>query len=198
MTDGSGLFKIGESENPKKRLKQLRTGNTTIELVAYGDKVSEKYLHQLLFNSRVELEWFKLSDEKLEQAVRLINVGELQGESKPDGELKATPNKNGKFIKDGVVVKREGRWYSLSDAEIKRNADGRKKSESLSKKYVISFGKYKDTKIKDMVSPDQYDYCVWLYNEMKNKLSKNEKKKSRKYKAFSWAVKNNNLVNLEN
>lgn len=186
MTDGR-LFKIGESVNPEKRLNTLKTGNPHIQLIIYGCGVTEKYLHDFLFRDRVILEWFDLTEEKIENVKRLIEFGE-SGRKKGDAKIETIEINGIKF-----KGKRTGKYFSLSDSEKKRNSDGVKKSEELSKKYVINFGKYNGTKIIDMVSDEQYDYCVWLYNKMKNEMSTNEKKKSRKYKAFSWLVNKNKL-----
>lgn len=40
-----------------------------------------------------------------------------------------------------------------------------------------------------MTSDEEYDYCVWLLNSYASTLSGNQKKKDRKYKAFSWWVR---------
>ncbi len=184
MTDGR-LFKIGQSINPEVRVKSLRTGNPFIEMVAFGTGVTEKYLHDYLFRDRVALEWFDLTEEKLKNIINLLEKGE-SGRKKGNAKVDS-------FEINGVKFngKRTGKYYRLSDKEKKRNSDGVKKSEELSKKYVINFGKYNGTKIIDMTSDEQYDYCLWFYGVMKDEMSNNEKKKSRKYKAFSWAVKNN-------
>ena len=179
MTDNTGLFKIGQSVNPKNRLKQLKTGNPSIELVCFGLGVTEKYLHELYFKHRVNGEWFKLDDNKKIKIKDLIINGEVKGTRNPDGFVEFINNK------------RVGRYYSLSDSEKKKSSDAVRKSDKLSEKYIITFGKYKDTKIVEMVSNEQYEYCVWLYNEMTKNLSNRERKQSRKYKAFYWAVKNN-------
>ena len=59
MFDGT-YFKIGESNNPMTRLLQLKTGNANIEMVCFGFGVSEKELHSLYSEKRIELEWFDL------------------------------------------------------------------------------------------------------------------------------------------
>ncbi len=189
MTDGR-LFKVGQSVNPETRLKSLRTGNPHIELITYGNGVSEKYLHEYFFRDRIALEWFDLTEDKLKNAIRLIEQGESD---RGKGNAKVeTIEINGIKFKG----KRTGKYYKLSDAEKKRNSDGVKKSDDLSKKYVINFGKYNGKKIIDMKSNEEYDYCLWLYNKMKEEMSNNEKKKSRKYKAFSWLV--NKSKQIEN
>lgn len=184
MTDGR-LFKIGQSVNPEGRLKTLKTGNPHIELITYGNGVTEKYLHEFLFRDRIVLEWFDLAEDKIENIKNLINKGE-SGRKKGNVKIE-TIEINGIKFKN----KRTGKYFALSDSEKKRISDGVRKSEDLSKKYIINFGKYNGTKITEMTSDEQYDYCVWIYNRMKEELSTNKKKKSRKYKAFSWAVKNN-------
>lgn len=61
-----GYYKIGISKNPKKRLKQLQTGNSSeLKLIysypsEYANKI-EKSLHGLLSHCKKEGEWFELS-----------------------------------------------------------------------------------------------------------------------------------------
>lgn len=61
-----GYYKIGVSTNPKKRLKQLQTGNSSeLKLIdsyssEYADKI-EKSLHNFLGANKKEGEWFDLS-----------------------------------------------------------------------------------------------------------------------------------------
>ena len=60
-----GYFKIGVSKNPKKRLKQLQTGNSSeLELLGeysseYAHKI-EKTLHNMHTHSKKEGEWFDI------------------------------------------------------------------------------------------------------------------------------------------
>ena len=44
MFDGS-YFKIGQSTQPEKRLKQIKTANPNVSLLCYGNKITEKYLY---------------------------------------------------------------------------------------------------------------------------------------------------------
>ena len=61
-----GDFKIGVSKNPKKRLKQLQTGNSSeLKLILtypseFANKI-EKTLHNQLTRSREIGEWFNMS-----------------------------------------------------------------------------------------------------------------------------------------
>jgi len=101
-------------------------------------------------------------------------------------------------------------WFDLSEKQIEKAkrlildgkngyvdelvyelAIGKKKSNKKSEKYIIDFGKYKGTPIDEMLSEEQQNYCYWLYGEMRKNLSRSQKKRSRKYKAFSWAVRVN-------
>lgn len=182
ITDGN-LYKIGKSIDPEKRFKQLKTANPYIEMVCYGNGVSEAYLHSLFFQKRKSGEWFDLSDENLQKCVRLIS----EGEKNTFGELKY---KKKRFINsDGKIVICDMITWNLTDQEIKDSVDSKKHSIDLNKKYVINFGKYKNTKIIDMVTQEQYEYCEWFLDTYSKTLSKNAKKKDRKYKAFSWWVR---------
>jgi len=82
-----GYYKIGVSTNPKKRLKQLQTGNSSelkfIEVYEcdFADKV-ERTLHRRYTHLRKEGEWFNLSLEneasfkeeckKIEESIKFL------------------------------------------------------------------------------------------------------------------------------
>ena len=63
---GVDRIKIGYSDNPDKRLKQLLTGSPlTLELRATmpGSLTTERELHQRFAHLRIENEWFQYTDE---------------------------------------------------------------------------------------------------------------------------------------
>lgn len=75
IESSSGHHKIGQSKNPKRRLKELQKGAAigpfTLDMICYF-KVknmddAEQYLHELYHDSRVNGEWFLLSSEQIEQ-----------------------------------------------------------------------------------------------------------------------------------
>jgi hypothetical protein len=79
-----GEVKIGRSQNPEERAKQLSAGNNFRLVVrrSYGEKgFLEKTLHQKLKRRRVEegagIEWFKVS---VDQADILIRAAILEDE----------------------------------------------------------------------------------------------------------------------
>lgn len=159
MFDGN-LYKIGKSKNPEQRLKQLKTGNPRIELIAITDKIEEKFLHDRFYQNRVNGEWFLFDEIKLKSILHYFENG----------------NK---------IIGKYGLDWSK---EVSRMILGNKKSDKLSGGYVINFGKYKGMLIQEMQSNEQYDYCVWYLEKLKKELSRSEKKTSRKYKAFYWLV----------
>jgi hypothetical protein len=171
MFDGQ-YYKIGQSTQPEKRLKQIKTGNPSTELLCYGNAISEKYLHTRFYQNRIKGEWFYLNNEQLQKAIELIKHGE-------------------NFIKSNRKFKHLFTW----DTEVYKMKQGKLKSDKLSEKYVIEFGKYKGTPIKEMLTDEQYKYCKWLYNEMNREMSRSEKSKSRKYKAFYWLLQNFDKLN---
>jgi hypothetical protein len=65
MFDGK-YFKIGKTNNLKKRVKQFRTSNIDIKLVAYKysfDAIKEeKFLHKIFSKYKIEYEWFKFNN----------------------------------------------------------------------------------------------------------------------------------------
>mgnify|MGYP003606107058 FL=1 len=179
MCDGN-LYKIGTSKHPKTRLKELRTANPYIELICFGKGVTEKYLHEMFFQKRKKGEWFDLSDTNLKKCKRLI----VDGETSLEEHYKKRDDNYKKYYETGEYTS-----YTLSDKDIKNNISAKKQSVDLNKRYKINFGKYIGRKIITMTSDEEYDYCVWLLNSYASTLSGNQKKKDRKYKAFSWWVR---------
>jgi len=71
IIEGNNAYKVGESKNPNKRLKQLQTGNPcrlklikVYENLEYG-KIIEKILHEKLDFCNVDGEWFQCDLEKI-------------------------------------------------------------------------------------------------------------------------------------
>ena len=61
--EGTSYFKIGYSEDPSKRLKELQTANPVRlhnVIVSSGSQSLENLLHQLIGGARVQGEWFDL------------------------------------------------------------------------------------------------------------------------------------------
>lgn len=61
------LYKIGVSENPELRLRQILVGNPHANLILKTKNVTEKFLHAYFADKRVSREWFELSDKDLEK-----------------------------------------------------------------------------------------------------------------------------------
>jgi hypothetical protein len=75
------LFKIGISENPNKRVKQLQTGNgSKLRIVKtfknpskiYNERLMERRLHFLLRQFKKTGEWFEFRDMNKDQVISLI------------------------------------------------------------------------------------------------------------------------------
>lgn len=66
ITDSSGMYKIGSSYDPKKRIKSLAIGNPTISVVLVIDGDVEKELHGTFESQRVKGEWFGLHAKDIE------------------------------------------------------------------------------------------------------------------------------------
>jgi len=67
------LYKIGKSKNPEQRVKQLKTANPEVRLIAYGSGTTEKELHRLFNANKIIGEWFKLSTNEVEKVIRLLD-----------------------------------------------------------------------------------------------------------------------------
>lgn len=87
------LYKIGKSGNPLERVKGLRTGNVSVEMICYGDGISEEALHALFHHKRVNGEWFALSTEEVDEASRLI-----KGEGYPEERLEAMVSQFARWV----------------------------------------------------------------------------------------------------
>lgn len=75
IIESNGIYKIGESKNPEKRVKQLQTGNHLyLRLIKIYDnleyaKIIERILHTKLDNYRLEGEWFKCDIQKIYKVI---------------------------------------------------------------------------------------------------------------------------------
>ena len=61
MTDASGLYKIGKSNNIKNRFICFKTGNPSIKLIAICDENIENILHKKYILKKIIGEWFELT-----------------------------------------------------------------------------------------------------------------------------------------
>ena len=77
----TGKIKIGYSETPKKRLRELQTGNDN-KLVLIksikGNRDKESTLHEMFSHLRTNGEWFEPDDELLE-FIKGTNTKTLEG-----------------------------------------------------------------------------------------------------------------------
>jgi len=65
-------IKIGESKHPEKRLLAYNTHNSNCKLIAYGSGVTEKHLHFLYKDKRIDKEWFDLDFNDVKNCLDLI------------------------------------------------------------------------------------------------------------------------------
>jgi hypothetical protein len=82
----NGPIKIGLSENPERRLKQLQTGNgEPLRLIAVieGNRRLEQEIHSTLHNHQGIGEWFMPDDRELAYIQRLMNIEYEINEGKP-------------------------------------------------------------------------------------------------------------------
>lgn len=64
---GTGLYKIGRSNNVKNRRSNLNTGNSSLLDIIHtihsdNALLDEKYLHCIFKHQKVRGEWFRLND----------------------------------------------------------------------------------------------------------------------------------------
>jgi len=115
MFDNS-LYKIGRSNNPKKRLSNIKVGNIDISLVCYGLGVSEKKLHKLYSEKRVDGEWFDLSKNDVNNITHLISREFTKENENPHTSL-SIKRQYIEFIND-FKNKKYHRSYSLTDYDL--------------------------------------------------------------------------------
>ena len=89
MTDSSKSVKVGISKTPDLRLKQLKTGNSTISMVFTSKEVGnsktiESAVHAALSNHSIGGEWFSCDKH---HAIRAIE-GEINRIGKPTTEMR--------------------------------------------------------------------------------------------------------------
>lgn len=72
ISDNHGLFKIGRSSDIWKRISTLETANPDIKLICVINKDIESELHGMFDTKRYHGEWFKLSNEDLQQIFQII------------------------------------------------------------------------------------------------------------------------------
>lgn len=77
----SDLQKIGYSDNPEKRLKQLQTGNPeqlylhhTISIVSSRARLVEQFIHSQINYKRTKGEWFRMSPEEAKSILTFAEI----------------------------------------------------------------------------------------------------------------------------
>ena len=68
----NNLYKIGKSNDPINRLKNIKTSNPYVKLIGVSF-LKEKYLHELYFKYRIVGEWFNFPDEIKNKSYILTN-----------------------------------------------------------------------------------------------------------------------------
>lgn len=74
VSDGQ-KHKIGRSKNPEQRVAALRTANPGCILVAKTQRVTERAMHVLFREKRLDREWFRLSPTDLDRVLALFGTG---------------------------------------------------------------------------------------------------------------------------
>jgi len=67
----NNLYKIGKSNDPINRLKNIKTSNPYVKLIGVSF-LKEKYLHELYFKYRIVGEWFNFPDEIKNKVFKLF------------------------------------------------------------------------------------------------------------------------------
>lgn len=145
--DGS-LYKIGKSKDPNKRLKEFKTGNPSVEIICTSKFIPEKFLHDTFFEKNFDREWFDLD------LIDLNCIKEMM-KAKTQDQANVLMRMVRKKIKSAERVKHQ----------IKTNKEETRKYRN----YKLTFGKYNGKKLKEMTSPEEKDYLIWIYKNYSNR-----------------------------
>lgn len=101
VDDANHEYKIGISKHPKDRIRSLRTARPTCRLLLLHKCNLEYMLHKKYAHKRIDLEWFKLDEEDLNDLIC-------------DYGFRYAPN----IFSDGFEV---NSLYCVQETELKRN-----------------------------------------------------------------------------
>lgn len=74
LKEKSGFYKIGRSKNVDRRLKDIKCGNPTVEIIKTYKGDYENMLHRIFESKKVCGEWFALTQEDLDNISLLIDI----------------------------------------------------------------------------------------------------------------------------
>lgn len=165
ISDGT-YTKIGKSNNPHSRIKDLQTSNPNeLKFVYIFDCKDywEKKLHILLkhYNCKAKNEWFDLRMCNLEEHIKILNCATLQDLNL--AKFKAT-QLNNQFYK-GDVHTGESRKNKIDNLYGAKNKDKHRKLRLQ----LIDEIKLHLSKLKNKII--SYDYYVKKYGFTKNEIS---------------------------
>jgi len=131
LAKGKNGYKIGKSVDPERRMKQLKTADPTIRLIAYGDGMSERALHRLYKKRNINGEWYSLIESEVNDIKnKLNNQYELPRISKREDNRFGYIIKSGKYA--GMKI-----CHMTSKPEL-----------NYMRWYVKEFGKFKTHQVK--------------------------------------------------
>lgn len=120
MFDGK-RYKIGKSNDPIKRLKQLSTGNPFLKLIATSETISEQTLHNLLRHKRIKGEFFQLDQNEVQKIIGVM-----------DGSI---------GINSKWYIRKRGLSHKVKKVNIELKS---------ARNFVMPFGKYKGYRLKEL------------------------------------------------
>ncbi len=112
------IYKIGKARDPKKRLKQLQTGNPDIELVKEFDGDIEQELHKAFEEVHYKNEWFKLTEEDINSIIVIDDIIEIKDYFK---KSKVMPNHLLKYYRSLSLDERIKLAKSLPSEPMPKN-----------------------------------------------------------------------------
>ena len=73
LTNTRNCYKIGRTTDIDERLKALKTGNPFVKLIAIHDGDIENQVHSRCALSRIDLEWYEMTDRMLDNICKEFN-----------------------------------------------------------------------------------------------------------------------------
>lgn len=177
MFDGN-LYKIGKSQNPKERLKELKVGNPNLILIAYSTLITEQQLHKYFYTKKIKGEFFNLTEDEKNECLEIFKYGFNKDQYEKEKNIKENDivyiKKLHKYILTFGKYKYRNLISLTSFAEIEWCA------------WFVS--KYKSNPRKNIHFCDVYVKIIWWLNNFYkySKIPKNEYIK--KCKAYNQLI----------
>ena len=171
----TGLIKIGSSNNPERRLVELKNEykNESLYLIAYVENVEQKLeteLHKKYKNQNKINEWFELSNDEIEEIIK-------------NNHMK-------KHMYNHMTIHMENENININDIENKdnrkRGSKGKREEEKIHFAEFVSMTNAEYEKLVSTYGKDFADQCITTLDNYKGASGKTYKSD---YRAIlNWVI----------